>query len=183
MEWMILPLKRYFDFKGRSRRKEYWMYTLFLILASIVLSILDTVLGLGGSATGETDLSATSAGASGALSGGLLANLFAIGTLIPSIAVSVRRLHDTDRSGWWVLLPAVPLIIGAILLGVAAAQVLNGTGQAVEGAGIAGTIIFGIAVISSIVLLVWFCTAGTAGPNRFGEDPKAPGTNAEEVFG
>ena len=54
MEWMILPLKRYAEFSGRSRRKEYWMWILFLILANIVLSILDAVLGLGGSATTTT---------------------------------------------------------------------------------------------------------------------------------
>ena len=55
MEWMILPFKRYFDFKGRSRRKEYWMYTLFVVIVSIVLSFVDAALGLGGSASGDTD--------------------------------------------------------------------------------------------------------------------------------
>lgn len=183
MEWMILPLKRYFDFKGRSRRKEYWMYTLFLILVSIVLSIVDAMLGLGGSATSDAEFADTSMSAGGAVSGGLLANLFALGTFIPSIAVSVRRLHDLDRSGWWILLPAGPIVLGAILLGVGAAQAMTGGGSASGGAALFGMALMAVGLICSIVLLVWFCTAGTAGPNRFGEDPKAPLGNVEEVFG
>jgi uncharacterized membrane protein YhaH (DUF805 family) len=183
MEWMILPLKRYFDFKGRSRRKEYWMYTLFVVIASIVLSILDSILGLGGSATGDTDLSGSSVGVGGAVSGGLLANVFSLATLIPSVAVSVRRLHDLDRSGWWVLLPAGPMIVGAILMAVGLMQAMGGGSAGMGGAAVAGMVLLGIGAICAIVLLVWFCTSGTAGPNRFGEDPKGVVTNAEEVFG
>ena len=183
MEWMILPFKRYFDFKGRSRRKEYWMYTLFVILVSIALSIVDAMLGLGGSAVGDTEMTGTSVGAEGALSGGLLANLFALATVIPGLAVSVRRLHDLDRSGWWILLPTVPIILGAILLAVGAAQAMSGSGAGFGGAALFGMILAGVGVICSIVLLVWFCTAGTPGSNRFGDDPKAPAANAEEVFG
>lgn len=184
MEWMILPFKRYFDFKGRSRRKEYWMYTLFVIIVSIVLSILDTMLGLGGSATGDADLTSTSAGASGAMSGGLLANIFSLATLIPSLAVGVRRLHDIDRSGWWILLPLGPILIGAILMGAGMMQTLTGG----AGAGLGGLAMFGglmllVGFACAILLLVWYCTAGTPGPNRFGEDPKGQGTNADEVFG
>lgn len=94
MNWMILPLKRYFDFKGRSRRKEYWMYTLFLVIASIVLSIVDAVLGLGGSASSDSVATDTTIGGSAAVTGGWLANIFSIATFIPSLAVAVRRLHD-----------------------------------------------------------------------------------------
>ncbi|MCP3731942.1 DUF805 domain-containing protein [Sphingomonas sp. MG17] len=184
MEWMILPLKRYFDFKGRSRRKEYWMYTLFVIIVSIVLSILDAMLGLGGSATGDTDASATAVGASGAVSGGLLANLFALATFIPGLAVMVRRLHDLDRTGWWVLALMGPLFLGIILVIVGAAGAMSGGSSAgFGGAALGGMILLGIGGILGIVLLVWACTEGTRGPNRFGEDPKGVSTNAEEVFG
>jgi len=134
MEWMLLPLKRYAQFSGRSRRKEYWMYVLFLVLAAIVLGIIESILGLGGHA-----VLASETGASGAFYGaivnrGILSNLFTLATFIPSLAVAVRRLHDTNRSGWWYLLIFVPLI-------------------------------------GAIVLLVWFCTAGTSGPNDYGDDP------------
>lgn len=183
MEWMILPFKRYFDFKGRSRRKEYWMYTLFIILASIVLSIVDSILGLGGSATGDADLSGTSAGASGALSGGLLANIFSLATVIPSIAVGVRRLHDVDRSGWWILLPLGPIFLGAILMGASLVSAMSGGGAGFSGAAMFGGVLMLGGLACAILLLVWYCTPGTAGPNRFGEDPKGQGTNADEVFG
>ncbi len=176
MEWMILPYKRFFDFKGRSRRKEFWMYTLFVFLVMIVLTILDNLLGLGGNATGETDLSSTTVGAAGAVSGGLLTGLFSLVTFIPGLAVSVRRLHDLDRTGWWILLPLGFYLLGAVLL--FSAGMVN---TAVMAGG--AMVLMGIGLLTAILLLVWYCMPGTAGPNRFGEDPKGEGTNAEEVFG
>ena len=115
MEWMLLPLKRYAQFSGRSRRKEYWMYTLFIILAGIVLTIVDSILGLGGHATLTSETGSGGAFYGAIANRGLLANLFSLATFIPSLAVGVRRLHDTNRSGWWLLLLFVPLI-GAIVL-------------------------------------------------------------------
>lgn len=108
-EWMLLPLRRYFEFSGRSRPREYWLYALFLLLCMIVIGIVERLLGLG---SGEEWLYRNGfnlrAGASH--QGGVLTGLFALATLIPSIAVSVRRLHDSDRSGWWLLLAFIPLI-------------------------------------------------------------------------
>ena len=169
MEWMILPLKRYAQFSGRSRRKEFWLWILFTIIASVVLGIFDTILGLGGSTTAARQV-ATAPGSFGAgynagVRGGVLANVFALATIIPNISVSVRRLHDIDRSGWWILLPAVPAIalIVAIFTSIASA---NTSVMILSG-------IFGLAVLGcGILQLVWYCTAGTHGPNRFGEDPK-----------
>jgi uncharacterized membrane protein YhaH (DUF805 family) len=134
MEWMLLPLKRYAQFSGRSRRKEYWMYVLFLVLAAIVLGIVESILGLGGHAVLASETSASGAFYGALVNRGILSNLFTLATFIPSLAVAVRRLHDTNRSGWWYLLIFVPLI-------------------------------------GAIVLLVWFCTAGTPGPNDYGDDP------------
>lgn len=176
MEWMILPFKRFFDFRGRSRRKEFWMYTLFVILVSIVLMFIDSALGLGGSTSGGTELTDTSVSAAGAASGGVLTTIFSLITLIPSLAVSVRRLHDLDRTGWWILLPVAPYLLGIIL---ALGGVAGGSG-AMAGTGL---VLFGVALITAILLLVWYCMPGTAGPNRFGEDPKGQVTNADEVFG
>lgn len=182
MEWMILPFKRFFDFRGRSRRKEFWMYTLFVVIVSIVLSILDSMLGLGGDMSGSADVTDGSAAAAGALSGGLLANLFALVTLIPSLAVSVRRLHDTDRTGWWVLLPFLPLFAGGVAMGIGAAQMAMG-GTGMGGIAMVGGIMVLVGLVTAILLLVWYCTSGTPGPNRFGEDPKGQVADVDEVFG
>lgn len=100
MEWMILPYKRYFDFAGRSQRKEYWMFALFGLIVQLVLDG-----GLGGNYSVLMGLRATPSFGATALSG-----LFGLVTIIPSLAVGIRRLHDTDRSGWWLLIVLVPLV-------------------------------------------------------------------------
>jgi uncharacterized membrane protein YhaH (DUF805 family) len=99
MNWYFQVLKKYAVFGGRARRKEYWYFVLFNILISIVLAIIDRVAG--------------TLSASGGI--GLLGGLYMLAVLIPGLAVSVRRLHDTNRSGWWFLIVLVPLI-GAIVL-------------------------------------------------------------------
>ena len=99
MEWYLKVLKQYATFGGRARRKEYWMYTLFTIIAYIVAMILDNMLGL----------------TFGDLGYGYLYMGYALLVFLPSLAVSVRRLHDRDLSGWWILIGLVP-VIGAILL-------------------------------------------------------------------
>jgi uncharacterized membrane protein YhaH (DUF805 family) len=116
MEWAILPLRRYAEFSGRSRPKEYWMFVLFVAVTMLVLTFVDSALGLGG--TSERYLSRGPMGFAMGFSnsGGLLTALFALGVLVPSIAVGVRRLHDTDRSGWWLLIGLVPLIGTIVLL-------------------------------------------------------------------
>lgn len=180
MEWMILPFKRYFDFSGRSRRKEYWMYTLFVVIVTIVLAIIDTALGLDGSATSDPDMTGPPISPA---TGGLLGNIFALATFIPSLAVGVRRLHDLDRSGWWILLPLGPIFVGVVLFGVGMVQSLDGMGGGMSSTMILGGIALLGGLICSIVLLVWYCTPGTSGSNRFGEDPKGEDLDAPEVFG
>jgi uncharacterized membrane protein YhaH (DUF805 family) len=98
MDHYIAAWKRYADFTGRSRRKEYWYFVLINIIVSLVLGLIDGVLGLG-AAEGI----------------GLLGGLYSLAVLLPSIAVGVRRLHDTGRSGWWLLLVLIPLV-GPIIL-------------------------------------------------------------------
>lgn len=98
-DWYLRVLKNYAQFGGRARRKEYWFYMLFGILISIGLGILD----------GITGMMSYSAGM------GALGSLYALGTFIPSLAVTARRLHDTDRSAWWMLIVLLPLV-GAIIL-------------------------------------------------------------------
>ena len=115
MEWMILPLRRYAEFSGRARPKEYWMYVLFLILCSMAISIVETALGLG-TTNRWAYREGWMMGAGAAHSGGPLTALFWLGTFVPSLAVSVRRLHDTDRSGWWLLLWLIPFVGWIVLL-------------------------------------------------------------------
>lgn len=106
MDWMLMPLKRYADFNGRSRRKEYWMFALFTF---IVYAVLYALMFMG------MDYETGQPGALGMLAMGLL-GLFALGVLVPSIAVAVRRFHDQDKSGWFVLLMFIPFIGGLIVL-------------------------------------------------------------------
>ena len=111
MNWYVKALKQYVDFSGRARRREYWMFFLVNLVIVIVLSLVDTMLGTGG-------FRATSGGGSfyAANSLGLLSGLYSLAVLLPAIAVAVRRLHDTDRSGWWILIGLIPIIGGIILL-------------------------------------------------------------------
>ena len=99
MQWFIKALKNYATFSGRARRKEYWFFILFYVLIVIALSIIDGIVGT----TMESG-------------GGILSSLFVLAMLIPSISVGVRRLHDTDKSGWFILLGLIPLVGPIILL-------------------------------------------------------------------
>jgi uncharacterized membrane protein YhaH (DUF805 family) len=101
----------YVNFSDRAIRSEYWFWLLFAIIVAIVTGFIDAVIGVP-----------------------LTNTIFALATFLPGLAVSVRRLHDLDRSGWWLLLGLIPLV-------------------------------------GAIILIVWFCTRGTVGANRFGADP------------
>src|SRR6476620_154707 len=103
LEWALLPLKRYADFSGRSRRKEYWSFALLIIAISIVLSL---VFGLGSVLTDPS--SAMAAGGFGL--GLIVLLLFGLAIFIPSLAVQVRRFHDQDKSGWFVLINLIPYL-------------------------------------------------------------------------
>ena len=185
MEWMIMPLKRYAQFSGRSRRMEFWMWVLFVFGAVIMLSILDSLLGLGGSSqlgTGAVPGTTGVAGAYANTRGGILTGLFSLAILIPNIAVQVRRLHDTGRSGWWVgalYLLYIVFVVGAFTIGMSA---LGGASPNLGSLGLmfgVGGLVF---LVYAIMLLVFFFLPGTTGPNRFGPDPKNPEANLGDVF-
>ena len=167
MEWMILPLRKYFQFSGRSRRKEYWMWTLFVFVMGFVLGFVDTMLGLGGDVAPVANEPPATAIYNALISGGILSNIFTVLTIIPGIAVSVRRLHDVDRSGWWLLSWAFPVLIVLALL-------FSGYGQSAAMLVISGIALLAFAILG-LMIFVWDCTDGTHGPNRFGEDPKDDG--------
>ena len=96
MEWMLLPLKRYAQFDGRSRRMEYWMFQLGIVLAYIALLIVSAVFGAISESLGGIVMFAGLA-------------VIGLGCIVPTIAVGVRRLHDQDKSGWLMLLAFVPI--------------------------------------------------------------------------
>ena len=144
MDWMLMPLRRYAQFTGRSRRMEFWMFALLQAIVYAVLFAIVFATGFSldaGTMDPNNPLALYGAFFTGT---GLLLVVWWLATLVPSIAVSVRRLHDRDMSGWWYL--------GFIVL----------------------SMIPFVGFIASIAMLVLFCLAGTSGPNRFGEDPKDP---------
>lgn len=112
MNWYVGVLKNYAGFSGRARRTEYWMFYLFNMITTIVAVIIDQVIGYP-----------------------VLTVLYSLGIVIPSLAVTVRRLHDTNRSGGWFFVGFIPFV-------------------------------------GWIFLLVFLVSAGTPGPNQFGQDPK-----------
>ena len=127
MDWMLMPLRRYAEFSGRSRRKEYWMFALFNLLVSAFIGLVALLLY-----TLDWSEEAMMAVMGPLMVAGVIYSVIA---LIPGIAVTIRRLHDTDRSGWNILWGLVPLIGG-------------------------------------FILLYFYVTEGTQGPNRYGSDPK-----------
>ncbi|MET1076764.1 MAG: DUF805 domain-containing protein [Pseudomonas sp.] len=92
MNWYLDVLKQYAVFNGRARRKEYWMFFLINLVISMVLAWVDSLIGMS-----------------------LLSIIYGLALLVPSIAVGIRRLHDTNRSGWWMLIALVPFA-GIVLL-------------------------------------------------------------------
>lgn len=94
MHYYLEVLRKYAVFSGRARRKEYWMFVLFNLIIGLVLSLIAGIIGIAAK---------------------ILAVLYVLAVFIPIIAVTVRRLHDTNRSGWWYLINLVP-IIGPIVL-------------------------------------------------------------------
>jgi uncharacterized membrane protein YhaH (DUF805 family) len=93
MHWYLDVLKQYVAFSGRARRQEYWMFILFSLIISLILAIVENLIGIPNVLTG----------------------IYSLAVLLPSLSVLFRRLHDTGRSGWWFLISFIP-VIGSIIL-------------------------------------------------------------------
>ncbi len=128
---------KYATFSGRAMRSEFWWWKLFAVLTGFVTGMVEAV-GL----------------------------IWSLATFLPDIAVTVRRLHDMNRSGWWCLL----LIVPAILIGIAPFAYPYADGFIL--------FLLVVFVVALIGFIIWFCQEGTRGPNDFGEDPKH-GVDAE----
>ncbi len=151
LDWMLMPLRRYAEFSGRSRRKEFWSF--FLLNMIVFAVIMGVRFGTGNfmEEMGAIDPANPFAIYGLMFSGvGLLMAVWWVATLVPNVAVTVRRLHDRDMSGWWYL----GFIIANFI------PLLN--------------------LVAGVAFLVIALLPGTAGPNRFGPDPKDP--TSSDVF-
>jgi len=162
LQWAILPLKKYAVFSGRAPRAEYWWFVLAASVVGVALGFVDAAL------TGPIY------GAYGPF--GLV---FTLALAVPGLAVLVRRLHDTGKSGWWALVRAVSYVF---LVGGASAAGLTTWIEQLPGA-----VLIALAVmflgwgIAAFALFLFVITEGDGGPNRYGSDPYG-GDELEEVF-
>ena len=182
-------LRKYADFSGRATRAEYWWWALATTIASMAFSAVDTFI----------------AAFSGGYSFSPLGTIFSLAVLLPSLAVTSRRLHDIGRTGWWQLAWYIIAIIGWIALAVGLVIVIIGLAfggyfevDSVEQFFsnlpyeswvpllIGGLIVLAINLAVFIWAILWLARQGQTGPNRFGPDPRAldepvpPATDAIE---
>ena len=142
MEWALLPFRKFADFTGRARRREYWLFMLLVVLVFAAVYVVEDILDLR-RAIGPY---------------GLLTTLYQLAILLPMLAVGARRLHDTDRTGWWQLVAFGPLLLSMSL--------------PFAGLHRPALVLSVIALIGLVVLLVLAVLEGKTGPNRYGPDPR-----------
>lgn len=160
MNGYMNAMRRYFEFSGRSSRSEFWFFVLFLFIIMIVASIIDRLV-------------------LGSESVGILYTLALLAHLIPGIAVSVRRLHDIDRTGLWVLLfwlaPLVVFLIAMIFMGSSLFMIMSGDSSAMAAAfatmGAGFLLVAVVDIVIAIIAIVFYVTPGTPGPNPYGPPP------------
>jgi len=193
------PLVKYADFQGRARRSEFWLWVLFrFVLSRFVSALAFAFIGPGFmqfslhakdyAGDPEQFLRAYFAALSPMMHVLPFLSLIGLALLLPTLAVKVRRLHDINRSGWWALLPYVTLFAGLIVFCILGGTTVFTTLAAHPHGDLPDSdtlkLVFGFIgtaflcillpeIIAWIVMLVFFVTEGTKGPNRFGPDPKA----------
>ena len=187
---MFQPLAKYAQFEGRSRRSEFWLWVLFRFLIGVAMCAVAVAV-----LAPFFSQMATHPQMDQAQVMALMVNMFRIyplymlvglGLLVPTLAVAVRRLHDTNRSGFWLLLPpgvalggmiVIVVIIVATSIAVVAghpdSHVTGGEGLGAVVGIVLAYVVYMVAIFATeIVMLVFFVTEGTKGLNRFGPDPK-----------
>ena len=175
MELMFAPLKRYVDFQGRSRRTEFWLWFVFQLIVAIIFGILKSALGTGSANFVQ-----------------LLNTIFSLAILLPSLAVGVRRFHDTNRTGWWIVLPLVVFIVAFIIYLATSGAGAFAFFEKLGTYGSTPTEQQSMEIVRTMMPMLWvflawwaaslvtfvFCVLdGTPGTNRFGPDPKGRGGN------
>ena len=150
-EAIRVNFQKYATFRGRASRSEYWWFVLFSFLGGSAASIIDVALF-----GAENNLSP-------------LNTIFSLALILPTLAVSVRRLHDIDRTGWWIGGFYLAMLAFFLVIGLAAVTGFDPGTNGSEGILLALVGIGGLAMLAYIVLmLVFTCTKGTPGPNRYG---------------
>jgi uncharacterized membrane protein YhaH (DUF805 family) len=158
IDWAKRPLTKYADLSGRASRAEFWWFFLAVIVAALVAQIIDSILGI--QIIGPY---------------GIFYCLVMLGAIVPNITVAVRRLHDTNRSGWWLSLPIVPYALAFAFGGAALMRAATGGAAGMTaGPGMAGIFLL-IGAVGAVVLLIFYILPGTPGDNRYGPDPYAAG--------
>ncbi|MFT4075219.1 MAG: DUF805 domain-containing protein [Asticcacaulis sp.] len=180
------PLVKYVDFQGRARRSEFWLWVLLRIVVGMVMGTVITTVMFSGMNFQHPDPSQFMGRYFTVMP---LLQIVNLGLLLPSIAVAVRRLHDTNRSGWWYIMPIVVAIVGVVLFFIFAGTQLfsaigTGEGTMTDAQGmklfftVMGSMflfVFLPVLVAEIVMLVFYVSDGTPGANRFGPDPKGRG--------
>ncbi|MGI3169174.1 DUF805 domain-containing protein [Pseudooceanicola sp. C21-150M6] len=162
-------LQKYVTFSGRASRPEYWWFVLFLIAGGIATSILDSILfGTGTVETGPGAISAKS-------ENGPISGLFSLATLLPILAAGWRRMHDTGRSGLYLLYPLI-VIVGmgtfASMAGATSAVMSGDFGAAFAGlTGIVMLLSMLVFIISPLIVIWWLTRPSQPGPNTYGPNP------------
>lgn len=122
MRWYLAALKKYITLRGRARRKEFWIYTLIdRLIQLIFMGIIVAFISLTPPDTPTRNGNLDNISAFGVMVSMVLFFIYLLATMLPTLAVTVRRLHDTDRSGWWIfigLVPYVGIFILLVLLGL-----------------------------------------------------------------
>jgi len=157
--WALRPVKKYAVFSGRAPRAEYWWFYLGTSIVSIPVKILENVLDVGA-----------------------LSVVYNLALLLPWLGVTVRRLHDTDRSGLWLLLFFLPFFAAGFI-----AAFVYGGQDGVDWdpfSSMGPLMIMAIValIILAVLLFIFLVLPGTPGPNRYGPNPHDDGSNLEEVF-
>lgn len=159
-EAIKLGFRNYFKFSGRSTRAEYWWWVLFITLVSTMLSI--TNCGINIATQGQSSI---------------LQNLFSLATLIPSLALGSRRLHDVSKSGWWQLGIVLLVIVGvgSVIFGILAMIFDMFGDNGPFGVGLI-LILMGLSALLAgfISWIIWCTRKGEYGPNMYGLDPRLP---------
>ena len=143
--------EHYIDFQGRCARRDFWYYVLAYFVCYVLLAIVQNLFGTR-----------------------ILTGLFGLALLLPGLGISVRRLHDIGRSGWWLLIGVIPGFLAMVFSGIALMS-----GSVGVGIGLMGLV--GIIGLAAMVLLIyWYAQPGTAGDNQYGPPPASapPSTSA-----
>jgi uncharacterized membrane protein YhaH (DUF805 family) len=160
---ILTCLRKYVTFSGRASRSEYWWFFLFLLIGSAVMGLADSAF-FGFEPTEEHPEA-----------DGPLAGLFGLATFLPSIAAGWRRMHDTGRSGLYLLYPLIAMLGFASFIGLVAGVETLASGDfdalLTGGLGIVIAVALLILMISPLIVLWWLTRPSTPGPNPYGPNP------------